>query len=136
MNLPNIASVALPRTRAELPPWETGATWLGAARASGGLAVLRKVDAAPRLVAFDVHAFQVAVNRGTGEVAIHRSIHAADASRVLNPMHCRGQVEGGVEGGVAQAPGAALHEAVRIEAAGAQPGVPGLPRACLGRHPP
>jgi len=83
--------------------------------AGGGLAVLRKADAAPRSVAFNVHAFRVAVHRGTGEIAILRSIHAADAGRVLNPMQCRGQVEGGV----AQALGAALHEAVRIDAAGA-----------------
>ena len=82
--------------------------------AGAGLAVMRKADAAPRSVAFNVQAFRVAVNRGTGEVRILRSIHAADAGTVLNPMQCRGQVEGGV----AQALGAVLHEAVRIDEAG------------------
>ena len=83
--------------------------------AGGSLAVMRKSDAAPRSVAFNVHAFRVAVNRGTGEIRILRSIQAADAGAVLNRMQCRGQVEGGV----AQAIGAALHEVVRIGADGA-----------------
>ena len=83
--------------------------------AGAGLAVMRKSDAAPRSVAFNVHAFRVAVNRGTGAVAILRSVHAADAGTVLNQMQCRGQVEGGV----AQALGAALHEIVRIDETGA-----------------
>jgi CO/xanthine dehydrogenase Mo-binding subunit/aerobic-type carbon monoxide dehydrogenase small subunit (CoxS/CutS family) len=69
----------------------------------------------PRSVAFDVQWFRVAVDPGTGEVRILRSVHAADAGRVLNPLQCRGQVEGGV----AQALGAALFEQVRIDADGA-----------------
>ena len=81
---------------------------------AAGLAVMRKADAAPRSVAFNVQAFRVAVNRGTGELRILRSVHAADAGTVLNPMQCRGQIEGGV----AQALGAALHEVVRIGADG------------------
>ena len=76
---------------------------------------MRKADAAPRSVAFNVQGFRVAVNRDTGEIRILRSVHAADAGTVLNPMQCRGQVEGGV----AQALGAALHEVVRIGADGA-----------------
>ena len=83
--------------------------------AGGGLAVMRKADAAPRSVAFNVHAFRIAVNRGTGAIRILRSIHAADAGTVLNPMQCRGQVEGGV----AQALGAVLHENLRIGGNGA-----------------
>ncbi len=83
--------------------------------AGAGLGVMRKSDAAPRSVAFNVQGFRVAVNRGTGEIRILRSIHAADAGAVLNRMQCRGQVEGGV----AQALGAALHEIVRIDAEGA-----------------
>ena len=83
--------------------------------AGRGLAVMRKSDASPRSVAFNVQAFRVAVNLATGELRILRSVHAADAGRVLNPMQCRGQVEGGV----AQALGAVLHEIVRIDAAGA-----------------
>jgi len=78
--------------------------------AGAGLAVMRKADAAPRSLAFNVQGFRIAVNRGTGEIRILRSVHAADAGRVLNPMQCRGQIEGGV----AQALGAVLHEALRI----------------------
>ena len=78
--------------------------------AGAGLAVMRKADAAPRSLAFNVQGFRIAVHRGTGEIRILRSVHAADAGRVLNPMQCRGQVEGGV----AQALGAVLHEALRI----------------------
>jgi putative selenate reductase molybdopterin-binding subunit len=83
--------------------------------AGDGLAVMRKSDAAPRSVAFNVHAFRVAVNRGTGEIVILRSIQAADAGTVLNRMQCRGQIEGGVT----QALGAALHEIVRVDDTGA-----------------
>ncbi len=43
---------------------------------------------------------------GTGEIRILHSVQAADAGRVINPMQCRGQVEGGV----GQAIGAALYE--------------------------
>jgi CO/xanthine dehydrogenase Mo-binding subunit/aerobic-type carbon monoxide dehydrogenase small subunit (CoxS/CutS family) len=70
------------------------------------------VTGSPRSVAFNVQAFQVAVNCGTGEVRILRSLHAADAGRVINPMQCRGQVEGGV----AQAIGAALYEQMLLDA--------------------
>lgn len=71
-------------------------------------------DGTPRSVAFNVQAFAVAVHRRTGEIRILRSIHAADAGTVMNPMQCRGQVEGGV----AQAIGAALYEALRIDGDG------------------
>jgi putative selenate reductase molybdopterin-binding subunit len=60
----------------------------------------------PRSVAFNVQGFRIAVHRATGEIKILRSLHAADAGRVINPMQCRGQIEGGV----AQALGAALYE--------------------------
>ena len=83
--------------------------------AGAGLAVMRRADVNPRSVAFNVHALRVAVNVGTGEIRILRSVHAADAGRVLNPMQCRGQVEGGV----AQALGAVLHEDLRIDGTGA-----------------
>ncbi len=49
-----------------------------------------------RTLAFNVHAFRVAVDVETGEVRILQSVHAADAGTVLNPEQCRGQVEGGV----------------------------------------
>ncbi len=68
----------------------------------------------PRSVSFDVQAFRVAVDPGTGEVRVLRSVHAADAGTVINPEQCRGQVEGGV----VQALGAALYEEVRLDAGG------------------
>jgi putative selenate reductase molybdopterin-binding subunit len=64
-----------------------------------------------RSIAFNVQGFEVAVHRRYGEIRILRSIHAADAGTVINPMQCRGQVEGGV----AQAIGAALYEELMID---------------------
>jgi CO/xanthine dehydrogenase Mo-binding subunit/aerobic-type carbon monoxide dehydrogenase small subunit (CoxS/CutS family) len=72
------------------------------------------VTGTPRSVAFNVQAFLIAINPATGEIRILRSIHAADAGRVINPMQCRGQVEGGV----AQAIGAALYEDLQIAPTG------------------
>ena len=83
--------------------------------AGAGLAVMRKADATPRSLSFNVHGVRLAVNRGTGEIVLLRSVHAADAGRVMNPMQLRGQIEGGV----AQGLGAALHEVVRIGEDGA-----------------
>nr|WP_145487305.1 MULTISPECIES: molybdopterin-dependent oxidoreductase [Streptomyces] len=68
----------------------------------------------PRSVAFNAQWFRLAVDPGTGEIRILRSVHAADAGKVMNPMQCRGQVEGGV----AQALGATLFENVRIDGRG------------------
>jgi putative selenate reductase molybdopterin-binding subunit len=68
----------------------------------------------PRSVAFNVQGFRVAVNKGTGEIKILKSVHAADAGRVVNPMQCRGQVEGGV----AQSLGATLYEEMVIDGGG------------------
>ncbi|MFJ5948834.1 molybdopterin-dependent oxidoreductase [Streptomyces noursei] len=65
-------------------------------------------EGSPRSVAFNVQGFRVAVHTSTGEIRILRSVHAADAGRVVNPLQCRGQVEGGV----AQAVGAALYESL------------------------
>ncbi|WP_375477736.1 molybdopterin-dependent oxidoreductase [uncultured Jatrophihabitans sp.] len=71
-------------------------------------------DGLRRSVSFTVHGFRVAVRPATGEVAILQSVQAVDAGTVLNEAQCRGQVEGGV----AQALGAALHEHVDIDSAG------------------
>ena len=68
-------------------------------------------DGTPRSVAFNVHGFRIAVNRNTGEIRILRSVQAADAGTVINPMQCRGQIEGGV----AQALGAALYEELLVD---------------------
>ena len=71
-------------------------------------------DGRSRSVAFTVHGFRVAVDTGTGEIRVLQSVQAVDAGTVLNPVQLRGQVEGGV----AQALGAALFEEVRIDSAG------------------
>ncbi|MFE1825533.1 molybdopterin-dependent oxidoreductase [Streptomyces yangpuensis] len=68
----------------------------------------------PRSVAFNAQWFRLAVDPATGEMKILRSVHAADAGKVMNPMQCRGQVEGGV----AQALGATLFETVRVDERG------------------
>jgi CO/xanthine dehydrogenase Mo-binding subunit len=68
----------------------------------------------PRSVGFNVQGFRVAVNKATGELKILRSVQAADAGVVANPMQCRGQVEGGV----AQSLGATLYEEMVIDDTG------------------
>ncbi|MFW0796044.1 molybdopterin cofactor-binding domain-containing protein [Gordonia sp. CPCC 205515] len=64
-----------------------------------------------RSIAFNVHAFRVAVNTDTGAVRILQSVHSADAGTVINPQQCLGQVEGGV----AQAIGSSLYEEVMLD---------------------
>ena len=83
---------------------EAGAVWFAAGTSAGS----------PRSVAFNVHGFRIAVNPGTGEIRFLRSVQAADAGRLINPMQCRGQIEGGV----AQALGAAMFEHLDLDAAG------------------
>jgi putative selenate reductase molybdopterin-binding subunit len=78
------------------------------------LAASGNSEGTPRSVAFNVQGFRVAVNKATGELKILRSVQAADAGVVANPMQCRGQVEGGV----AQALGAALYEEMVIDTEG------------------
>jgi CO/xanthine dehydrogenase Mo-binding subunit/aerobic-type carbon monoxide dehydrogenase small subunit (CoxS/CutS family) len=73
-----------------------------------------KSNGSPRSVAFNVQAFRVAVHAQTGEIRILDSVHAADAGFVINPMQCRGQVEGGI----AMALGAALFESVDVDDTG------------------
>ena len=80
----------------------------------GKLDAIGQTHGSPRSVAFNVQGFEVAVHRRYGVIRILRSIHAADAGAVINPRQCRGQIEGGV----AQALGAALWEQVLIDGAG------------------
>ncbi|GLY99150.1 molybdopterin-dependent oxidoreductase [Actinoplanes sp. NBRC 103695] len=68
----------------------------------------------PRSVAFNVQWFRIAVDPRTGELKILSSVHSADAGTVMNPLQIRGQIEGGV----AQALGAALAEHVDIDPSG------------------
>ena len=79
-----------------------------------GLTATAQHDGSPRSVSFNVHAFRVAVNPATGEVAILQSIQAADAGTVLNPEQLRGQIEGGT----AQAIGSALYEEQMLDGEG------------------
>jgi CO/xanthine dehydrogenase Mo-binding subunit/aerobic-type carbon monoxide dehydrogenase small subunit (CoxS/CutS family) len=79
--------------------------------ADGELSARGEHDGSPRSVSFNVHAFRVAVHPETGSVRILQSIQSADAGTVLNPVQCRGQVEGGV----AQAIGTALYEDMRSD---------------------
>ncbi|WP_138472808.1 molybdopterin-dependent oxidoreductase [Poseidonocella sp. HB161398] len=105
-----------------------------AAAAGAPLAATGRHDGTPRSVTFNVQGFEIAVHRRHGTIRILRSLHAADAGTVLNPMQCRGQVEGGV----AQAIGAALYEKLVIDAEGRvanpafrdyhMPAMPDLPR--------
>ncbi|WP_121255041.1 molybdopterin-dependent oxidoreductase [Nocardioides ferulae] len=67
-------------------------------------------DGRRRSVAFNVHGVRVAVDRGTGEVRVLRSVQAVDAGVVINPEQLRGQVEGGV----GQALGSALLEEMLV----------------------
>ncbi|NPD66011.1 molybdopterin-dependent oxidoreductase [Lichenicola cladoniae] len=69
----------------------------------------------PRTVCFNVHGFRVAVHRPTGLLRILQSVQAADAGHVINPVQCRGQVEGGVAQGI----GSALFEWIRLDETGA-----------------
>lgn len=82
--------------------------------AAGALEASGYWGGTPRSVAFNVQGFRIAIDEATGELRILRSIHAADAGVVVNPEQCRGQIEGGI----AQAIGATLHEIVRVDVTG------------------
>ena len=56
----------------------------------------RKAYLSPRTIAFNVHGVRLAVHRITGEIRILRSVHAADIGRLINPMQCRGQIDGAI----------------------------------------
>ena len=85
-----------------------------AAKAGKRLQAAGTSNGTPRSVAFNVQAFRIAVNKKTGAIRLLRSVHAADAGRVINPMQCRGQVEGGV----AQSLGSTLYEEMLIDDTG------------------
>jgi putative selenate reductase molybdopterin-binding subunit len=60
----------------------------------------RKAYLSPRTVAFNVQGIRLAVNRLTGAIQILRSVHAADIGRLINPLQCRGQIDGAVAMGL------------------------------------
>jgi CO/xanthine dehydrogenase Mo-binding subunit/aerobic-type carbon monoxide dehydrogenase small subunit (CoxS/CutS family) len=72
----------------------------------GPFEAMGEANGTPRSVSFNVQGFRVAVHRPSGQIRILQSVHAADAGTVINPLQCRGQIEGGV----VQALGAALYE--------------------------
>jgi CO/xanthine dehydrogenase Mo-binding subunit/aerobic-type carbon monoxide dehydrogenase small subunit (CoxS/CutS family) len=74
---------------------------LGDLHAAGTLAghrfeAKRKAYLSPRTVGFNVHGIRLAVHRMTGEIRILHSVHAADIGRRINPMQCRGQIDGAI----------------------------------------
>ena len=56
----------------------------------------RRAYLSPRTVAFNVHGIRLAVHRMTGEIRILHSVHGADIGRLINPLQCRGQIDGAV----------------------------------------
>jgi CO/xanthine dehydrogenase Mo-binding subunit len=56
----------------------------------------RKAYLSPRTVAFNVQGVRLAVHRVTAEIRILHSVHAADIGRLINPMQCRGQIDGAI----------------------------------------
>jgi len=80
-----------------------------------GLAAIAYIRAVPSGTAvFALHAAEVAVDEGTGQVIVERYLVAADVGRAINPM----LVEGQLAGGLAQGLGAALHEELAYDEAG------------------
>ncbi len=61
--------------------------------------VSRRAYLSPRTIAFNVHGVRLAVHRVTGEVRVLQSVHAADIGKPINPMQCRGQLDGAVSMG-------------------------------------
>ena len=77
--------------------------------------VRRKAYLSPRSVGFNVHGVRVAVHRVTGEIVTLQSVHAADIGKPINPMQCRGQLDGAIAMGF----GWALYEKMVYDANGA-----------------
>jgi len=77
--------------------------------------VRRKAYLSPRSVGFNVQGVRVAVHRVTGEIMTLQSVHAADIGRLINPMQCRGQLDGAIAMGF----GWALYEKMVYDENGA-----------------
>jgi CO/xanthine dehydrogenase Mo-binding subunit/aerobic-type carbon monoxide dehydrogenase small subunit (CoxS/CutS family) len=94
----------------------------------------RKAYLSPRSVGFNVQGFRIAVHAHTAEIRILQSVHAADIGALINPMQCRGQIDGSIGMGL----GWALMEDMVYDAAGRMvnpalrnyriPAFPDLPR--------
>ena len=77
--------------------------------------VRRKAYLSPRSVGFNVQGVRLAVHRVTGEIVTLQSVHAADIGRLINPLQCRGQLDGAIAMGF----GWALYEKMVYDANGA-----------------
>ena len=66
------------------------------AKVSHRFSVSRRAYLSPRSIAFNVQGVRLAVHRITGEIRVLHSVHAADIGRPINPMQCRGQIDGAV----------------------------------------
>lgn len=58
--------------------------------------VTRRAYLSPRTIAFNVHGVRLAIHRVTCEIRVLQSVHAADIGRPINPMQCRGQLDGAI----------------------------------------
>jgi putative selenate reductase molybdopterin-binding subunit len=56
----------------------------------------RKAYLSPRTSAFNVQGIRLAVHQVTGEIRILHSVHAADIGKPINPLQCRGQIDGAI----------------------------------------
>jgi CO/xanthine dehydrogenase Mo-binding subunit len=77
--------------------------------------VRRKAYLSPRSIGFNVQGVRLAVHRVTGEIMTLQSVHAADIGRLINPMQCRGQIDGAIAMGF----GWALYERMVYDENGA-----------------
>jgi CO/xanthine dehydrogenase Mo-binding subunit len=77
--------------------------------------VRRKAYLSPRSIGFNVQGVRLAVHRVTGEIVTLQSVHAADIGRLINPMQCRGQIDGAIAMGF----GWALYEKMVYDENGA-----------------
>jgi len=116
-----LCHAAADRTQTDASAWRVEQDALVSAQhrldlsAFANLSADGSANGSPRSVAFNVQGFAVAVHKPTGALKILKSVHAADAGHVINPVQCRGQIEGGVAQGI----GAALFEEILIDERGA-----------------
>ncbi|MEE2908691.1 MAG: molybdopterin cofactor-binding domain-containing protein [Planctomycetota bacterium] len=64
------------------------------------LQIVRNHQADPSSVGFAAQGVRVAVNRFDGHIRILRSVSVIDVGNLINPMVCRGQIEGGLTQGL------------------------------------
>ncbi|MCH2141251.1 MAG: molybdopterin-dependent oxidoreductase, partial [Phycisphaerales bacterium] len=69
-------------------------------RVGRSVKVVRNHQADPSSVGFAAQCVRVAVNRFDGHIRILRSVSVLDVGNLINPMVCRGQVEGAVTQGI------------------------------------